>query len=112
VSERESSPREQDAGPRRRREALSSDPAGSTDRRVPAAGGPLGHRPDLVLWLVLATTALGILLGYLSKTPCTGPTFDQFGISPNLGLHKYDKLCYSDVQQLWIGRGVPEHTFP
>ena len=79
---------------------------------MPAAGGPLGHRPDLVLWLVLATTALGILLGYLSKTPCTGPTFDQFGISPNLGLHKYDKLCYSDVQQLWIGRGVPEHTFP
>ena len=61
---------------------------------------------------MLATTALGILLGYLSKTPCTGPTFDQFGISPNLGLHKYDKLCYSDVQQLWVGRGVPEHTFP
>jgi hypothetical protein len=65
-----------------------------------------------VFWTVLATTALGILLGYLAKTPCTGPTFDQFGISPNLGLHKYDKLCYSDVQQLWVGRGVPEHTFP
>ena len=70
------------------------------------------RRPDLVLLAVLATTALGILLGYLSKTPCTGPTFDRFGISPNLGLHKYDKLCYSDVQQLWVGRGVAEHTFP
>jgi uncharacterized membrane protein len=70
------------------------------------------RRPDLVLLAVLATTALGILLGYLGKTPCTGPTFDRFGISPNLGLHKYDKLCYSDVQQLWVGRGVAEHTFP
>ncbi len=69
-------------------------------------------RPDLVLLAVLATTALGILLGYLGKTPCTGPTYDQFGISVNLGLHKYDELCYSDVQQLWVGRGVPEHTFP
>jgi glycosyl transferase family 87 len=65
-----------------------------------------------VLLAVLATTALGILLGYLGKTPCTGPAYDQFGISVNLGLHKYDKLCYSDVQQLWVGRGVPEHTFP
>jgi uncharacterized membrane protein len=70
------------------------------------------RRPDLVLLAVLATTALGILFGYLGKTPCTGPTFDQFGISPNFGLHKYDKLCYSDVQQLWVGRGVREHTFP
>jgi hypothetical protein len=70
------------------------------------------RRPDLVLLAVLATTALGILFGYLGKAPCTGPTFDQFGISPNFGLHKYDKLCYSDVQQLWVGRGVREHTFP
>jgi uncharacterized membrane protein len=70
------------------------------------------RRPDLVLLAVLATTGLGILFGYLGKAPCTGPTFDQFGISPNLGLHKYDKLCYSDVQQLWVGRGVREHTFP
>jgi hypothetical protein len=70
------------------------------------------RRPDLVLLAVLATTAVGILLGYLGKTPCTGPPYDQFGISANLGLHKYDKLCYSDVQQLWVGRGVREHTFP
>jgi hypothetical protein len=70
------------------------------------------RRPNLVLWAVLATTAFGILLGYLSKAPCSGPPYDQFGISANLGLHKYDKLCYSDVQQLWVGRGVREHTFP
>jgi hypothetical protein len=73
---------------------------------------PVRRRPDLVLLLVLGTTGLGILLGYLGKTPCTGPVFDQFGISQNLGLHKYDRLCYSDVQQLWVGRGVREHTFP
>jgi len=70
------------------------------------------RRPDLVLFAVLATTALGILLGYLGKAPCSGPPYDAYGISANLGLHKYDKLCYSDVQQLWVGRGVREHTFP
>jgi hypothetical protein len=105
ASEREGSQRERRA---RRAGRLALAPGGLSDERTQ----PAGRRPDLVLWAVLATTALGILLGYLSKTPCTGPTFDQFGISPNLGLHKYDELCYSDVQQLWVGRGVPEHTFP
>jgi hypothetical protein len=116
VSERDGSQREPGSGARRNREPVSS----GAGRRAPAAAAPsderalsaVRRRPDLVFWTVLATTALGILLGYLAKTPCTGPTFDQFGISPNLGLHKYDKLCYSDVQQLWVGRGVPEHTFP
>lgn len=70
------------------------------------------RRPDLVFLAVLATTAFGILLGYLGKAPCSGAPYDQFGISANLGLHKYDKLCYSDVQQLWVGRGVDSHTFP
>jgi uncharacterized membrane protein len=70
------------------------------------------RRPDLVVYAVLATAALGILFGYLGKAPCSGPPYDQFGISANLGLHKYDKLCYSDVQQLWVGRGVNDHTFP
>ena len=116
MSERDGSQREPGSGARRNREPVSW----GAGRRAPAAAAPsderalsaVRRRPDLVFWTVLATTALGILLGYLSKTPCTGPTFDQFGISPNLGLHKYDKLCYSDVQQLWVGRGVPEHTFP
>lgn len=75
---------------------------------IPAAA----RRPDPVLLAVGATAALGILLGYLSKVPCTGPTFDQFGISANLGLEKYRLGCYSDVQQLWVGRGVSEHLFP
>jgi hypothetical protein len=69
-------------------------------------------RPDVVLLAVLATTAFGILLGYLSKTPCTGPPYDAYGISANLGAKKYSALCYSDVQQLWVGRGVREHLFP
>ena len=66
----------------------------------------------MVLLAVLATTGLGILLGYLAKTPCTGPPYDAFGISANLAARKYSDLCYSDVQQLWVGRGVREHLFP
>lgn len=70
------------------------------------------RRPDVVVLAVLVTAGFGILLGYLSKTPCTGPSFDAFGISANLGTKKYSDLCYSDVQQLWVGRGVREHLFP
>lgn len=70
------------------------------------------RRPDLVLLAVLATTAFGILLGYLGKAPCSGPPYDAFGISANLSANKYSHLCYSDVQQLWVGRGVREHVFP
>ncbi len=74
--------------------------------------GAVRRRPDVVLLAVLATTALGILLGYLSKLPCTGPPYDAYGISSNLAARKYSDLCYSDIQQLWVGRGVREHLFP
>jgi hypothetical protein len=81
-------------------------PAGPAEERA------LRRRPDVVLLAVLATTGVGILLGYLAKAPCTGPPYDVFGISANLGARKYSDLCYSDVQQLWVGRGVREHVFP
>ena len=70
------------------------------------------RRPDRVAIAVLVVTAFAILASYLLKVPCTGPTYDASGVSPNFGTMKYSKLCYSDVQQLWLGRGVPEHTFP
>jgi hypothetical protein len=104
LSEREGSQRERGA---RRPGRPARAPGGLAEERTP------GRRAaDGVLLAVLATTALGILLGYLSKTPCTGPTYDAFGISPNLAARKYSHLCYSDVQQLWVGRGVREHLFP
>jgi uncharacterized membrane protein len=80
--------------------------------RLPVRWTARSRGPDVVLLAVLATTAAGILLGYLSKAACTGPPYDVWGISAHLAERKYSELCYSDVQQLWVGRGVHEHLFP
>ena len=71
----------------------------------------LRRHPDLLVAASLASTALLVLASYLLKRPCSGPPYDQFGVSANFSL-RYQKLCYSDIQQLWVGRGVREHTFP
>lgn len=53
-----------------------------------------------------------LVLSFLDKWQCTGPTFDAFGISADFGRLKNSNLCYTDIQQLWIGRGIREHLFP
>lgn len=53
-----------------------------------------------------------LLLSFLDKWQCTGPVFDAFGVSADFGRLKNSNLCYTDIQQLWIGRGVRQHLFP
>jgi len=77
-----------------------------------SALAPARRRPDLVLVVALGVTALGVLGSYLLKRQCSGPTFDRYGISQGFGTLKYRNLCYNDIQQLWVGRGVREHLFP
>jgi uncharacterized membrane protein len=67
--------------------------------------------PESVIWIALGISALMIFGSYLMKRPCLGPTYNEFGNSANFSL-RYQKLCYSDIQQLWTGRGIREHTFP
>ncbi|HEX5495542.1 MAG TPA: hypothetical protein VFX70_13315, partial [Mycobacteriales bacterium] len=62
--------------------------------------------------VVLTVCAVTLLLSFLDKWQCTGPTFDRFGVSANFGRLKNSNLCYTDIQQLWIGRGIREHVFP
>jgi uncharacterized membrane protein len=84
-------------------------PAGE---RTAAAPGRLPTlRPEAVVAVAIGVTALAMLGSYLLKRPCLGPTFDQAGSSANYAA-RYQKLCYSDIQQLWLGRGIREHTFP
>ena len=66
----------------------------------------------MVLGLALAACSVMLLLSFLDKWQCTGPVFDTFGISADFGRLKNSNLCYTDIQQLWIGRGVREHLFP
>jgi hypothetical protein len=61
--------------------------------------------------VAVGVTALAVLGSYLLKRPCLGPSFNEFGNSANFSA-RYQKVCYSDIQQLWTGRGIREHTFP
>lgn len=58
-------------------------------------------------------TALTLALGYANKARCTGPTFDDQGRSqPAYEERAYGQVCYSDIQDLWIGRDIDQHVFP
>ncbi|CAM3700920.1 glycosyltransferase family 87 protein [Kibdelosporangium persicum] len=65
--------------------------------------------------LIVLVVLCGITLvfGYLNKDRCTGPTFDQWGRSqPDFEKRRYEDICYSDIQTLWIGRDIDRHVFP
>ncbi|HET8992457.1 MAG TPA: glycosyltransferase 87 family protein [Rhodococcus sp. (in: high G+C Gram-positive bacteria)] len=62
--------------------------------------------------VAVATCALLLVLGYLNKARCAGPPFDLFGRSMQFDEVKDATVCYSDIQQLWLGRGINLHQFP
>ncbi|NLU63571.1 DUF2029 domain-containing protein [Rhodococcus sp. HNM0563] len=62
--------------------------------------------------VAVVTCALTLLLGYLNKARCAGPPFDLFGRSMQFDELKDATVCYSDIQQLWLGRGINLHQFP
>jgi uncharacterized membrane protein len=63
----------------------------------------------LVVMLVLAfVTTTG---SFLSKSPCSGPPYNDAGISENI-VNAWRLLCMTDIQYLWVGRGIDQHDFP
>ncbi|AHI02113.1 glycosyltransferase family 87 protein [Kutzneria albida] len=65
----------------------------------------------LALLVLLCGAAL--VVGYGNKERCTGPRFDAQGRSePNYEVRRYRDVCYSDIQQLWLGREIDKHVFP
>lgn len=66
----------------------------------------------LLLVVVMLTCCTTLLLGYANKARCTGPTFDGDGRSTAFIERQDAEVCYSDVQSLWLGRGVDTHVFP
>ena len=62
--------------------------------------------------VAVVTCALAMWLGYLNKARCAGPPFDPQGRSVRFDAVKDATVCYSDIQQLWIGRGINLHLFP
>lgn len=87
---------------------------------APAPQSPAVRRPGVVragslTFVVLTTVLCGItlILGFANKERCVGPTFDASGRSgPDYTVRVARDVCYSDIQQLWIGRGIDQHLFP
>lgn len=80
------------------------------DRAPPPVRAAAGGLAVAVLVLL---TGLTLLLGYANKARCVGPEFDAAGRSGPDYERRVDRdVCYSDIQQLWLGRDVDRHVFP
>lgn len=85
-----------------------------------ASGSPSPVRPGalragslVVVVLTVVLCGLTLVLGFANKERCVGPTYDASGRStPDYGVRVARDVCYSDIQQLWIGRGIDQHVFP
>jgi uncharacterized membrane protein len=74
------------------------------------APAPALTRVALVITLL---SALTMLAGLANKDRCVGPGFNPAGrTEPDYQARHYRDLCYSDIQQLWIGRDINQHVFP
>lgn len=63
--------------------------------------------------MLCALTAVTMAFGYANKARCTGPEFNEWGRSePAYQERAYRDVCYSDIQNLWIGRDIDRHVFP
>ncbi|MFJ9368595.1 glycosyltransferase family 87 protein [Nocardia sp. NPDC101769] len=63
---------------------------------------------------VTSTLVCGItlLIAYVNKARCAGGPFEESGRSAIFDAIKDSNVCYSDIQYLWLGRGIDEHVFP
>jgi uncharacterized membrane protein len=69
------------------------------------------RNPSAPLVVMLALAFVMTVGSYASKTPCVGPPYDEAGVSTNIS-NAYRLVCLTDIQVLWVGRGIDEHRFP
>ncbi|MTK28881.1 hypothetical protein GL305_02315 [Nocardia seriolae] len=63
---------------------------------------------------LIATLVCGVtlLIAYVNKARCAGGSIEESGRSAIFDVIKDSNVCYSDIQYLWLGRGIDEHVFP
>ncbi|MEU6644945.1 glycosyltransferase 87 family protein [Saccharomonospora sp. NPDC046836] len=65
------------------------------------------------LALVVLLCGVTLAFGLANKFRCAGPEFDDAGRStPDYAERNFTDVCYSDIQFLWLGRDIDQHTFP
>jgi uncharacterized membrane protein len=63
------------------------------------------------LTVMLALAFVMTMGSYVSKTPCVGPPYNDIGVSEHV-TNAYRLGCLTDIQYLWVGRGIDQHHFP
>ena len=88
------------------------DPPEQSRGRPPTPARPR-RAGRLLLAVLVLLTGITLVLGYANKARCVGPEFDAAGRSgPDYEQRVDHDVCYSDIQQLWLGRDVDQHVFP
>ncbi|MBJ8347622.1 glycosyltransferase family 87 protein [Antrihabitans sp. YC2-6] len=62
--------------------------------------------------LVVFLCGIVLCLAYANKARCAGEPFDDYGRSLVFDQVKDHDVCYSDIQFLWVERGLGQHDFP
>lgn len=74
-----------------------------------AAGRSSGRLGPVAALLICAFT---LVVAFLNKARCAGPPFRSDGRSQAFDIIKDARVCYSDIQYLWLGRDIDQHVFP
>lgn len=80
--------------------------------RIDAPARLRAGQSDLIPLAMLVLCGLTMSLSYANKARCAGAPFDSSGRSLIFDTVKDSRLCYTDLQFLWLGRGINEHLFP
>ncbi|NKY59441.1 DUF2029 domain-containing protein [Nocardia flavorosea] len=56
--------------------------------------------------------AITLTVAFLNKARCAGAPFRADGRSVAFDYVKDARVCYSDIQFLWLGRDIDQHIFP
>ncbi|WP_216896497.1 hypothetical protein [Nocardia alni] len=69
-------------------------------------------RSDRTAAVAVLVCGVMLVLAYLNKARCAGAPFESDGRSVIFDRIKDSRVCYSDIQYLWVGRDINEHVFP
>jgi uncharacterized membrane protein len=90
--------------------ADSADDAPPREQPVPRRTVRDLGRVALVTLVLLC--GMTLIIGFVNKDRCTGPTYDSLGRTNGFMMRSYREVCYSDIQYLWVGRDIDRHVFP
>lgn len=72
--------------------------------------GRVSRRTTAITAVLLCAITLAV--AFLNKARCAGAPFRADGRSVVFDYFKDARVCYSDIQFLWLGRDIDQHIFP